>query len=243
MTTKNLSILLEKLSLNEVKSEVKHSYYSEFLKYRISEDIKLNDKELINCAKKKDKFLIKKIESLRKEKLTEEEYKEFSTDKILEDLMTNPMLRVMLRKDPTKQSVHENTQIEWIKKNKYEDVIKLPSSNNGVYLYNNSLCKEKERNTNATKTLDIYSRSENMYGILKYTNIEGGSQDNQYNDVKKFIIEIIGYFNNNLEAVERFEFYLDGKYYDKRRSILEKMIPPNHINKIIITSCESILPK
>jgi hypothetical protein len=99
------------------------------------------------------------------------------------------------------------------------------------------------RPTGATKTLDISSVSNNVYGTLKHSSTEGGAQDNQFRDVQHFIREMVLYFNKNHGALERFEFYLDGPYYTEAKySLLRDMIPENMIDRIIITSAKSIIP-
>ena len=219
--------------------------FSNFLTSLYQKSIKDNDLEILSSVEKKEKDLLLRIENFRCNKMTEAERDLNSTESILESIKNNTMIRANFRKDPTKQSVHENAQIEWIQKNLYKDAIKLPVSINGVCLSKNKFhnITSKTRPSDATKTFDIHVPSKKLYGVLKYTSCPGGAQDNQYTDVKQFIIQAVGYLKENPAAEEIFAFYLDGLYYtsDKIKA-LKEMIPPVHKEKITITNCDSILP-
>lgn len=220
------------------------STYTEFLNKRTQESIHSNDIECINQINKNDKELILRIENHRKEKMTEEERETYTTECILNRMKDDPLLRSLFRKDPTRQTIHEKTQIEWIRINKYNDVQKLNADNGGICMANHKLCNiTGKRSSTSTKSFDIHVPSKNIYGILKHTNCAGGAQDNQYRDVIHFVQEIVGYLSENASATEQFEFYLDGKYYTTEKiNKLEEMIPTKLKNKITITSCESINP-
>jgi hypothetical protein len=215
--------------------------YSNYLCNRTQDFLKDNDKEIIAAAKRKDSDLIKRIENFRRDKLTLEEQTTQTVESILHDVCTNTIIRAHFRKDPTRQSIHEITQIEWISKNLYPDAKKLPSDHGGIYFCKNAMCSIFPRPVDATKTIDIHSPSSKMYGILKYSTTAGGAQDNQFRDVKHFIHQIIGYFAENLSAEETFVCYLDGPYYtDKKRKELIGMIPDHLQTKICIASVEEI---
>ena len=208
---------------------------------RIQQSLKANDLEILKSVERKDPDLLKRIENFRREKLLEYESLEMSTDDILYQIKMNPLVRSQFRKDPTRQSIHENVQLDLIKQI-YPDSYKLPAAKKGTYLSNFKMMTDHPRPEDATKTLDLFVPSMNMYGVLKYSTTEGGAQDNQYNDVKKFIKEMIGYHSQNKEAPEKFIFYLDGPYYsEKRLKGLVDLVPPEMMetSKIMIGSCES----
>ena len=167
--------------------------FSNFLTSQYQKSINYNDLEIISSVEKKEKDLLLRIENFRCNKMTEAERDLNSTESILESIKNNTMIRANFRKDPTKQSVHENAQIEWIQKNLYKDAIKLPVSINGVCLSKNKFhnITSKTRPSDATKTFDIHVPSKKLYGVLKYTSCPGGAQDNQYTDVKQFIIQAV----------------------------------------------------
>ena len=209
---------------------------------RTQQLLKNNDFEILKSVERRDPDLLKRIENFKHEKLLEYENLEMSTDDILEQIKMNPLVRSHFRKDPTRQSIHENVQLDLIKQI-YPDSYKLPAAKKGTYFSNFKMMSEHPRPEDSTKTLDLFVPSKNMYGVLKYSTTEGGAQDNQYNDVKKFIKEMIGYFTQNKEAPEKFVFYLDGPYYsEKRLKGLVDMIP-SHLtesSRITIGSCEKM---
>jgi hypothetical protein len=209
---------------------------------RVQQALKKNDLEILISVEKRDPDLLKRVENFKREKLLEYESLEMSTDDILEQIKFNPLVRAHFRKDPTRQSIHENVQIELIKQF-YPDAYKLPSAKKGTYLSDFKMKTDHPRPEDATKTLDIFVPSKNIYGVLKYSTTEGGAQDNQYNDVKKFIKEMIGYHTRNNGAPEKFVFYLDGPYYtEKRLKNLVELVPPEMMetSKIMIGSCDKM---
>ena len=209
--------------------------FQQILCKRFKDQIKLNDATIFS-----GKDLMTRIKNFRIDKLTddEKESKEFQVDTILERIKTDPLTRALFRKDPTRQSIHEKTQIDYIKQ-KYPDAYKpnnICFSNKKIH----TILKNK-RPPNSTKTFDLHIPSEKIYGILKYTTTPGGSQDNQYADVKSFIQNAIGYLSENEESPEKFYFFLDGVYYsEKKRKELKDMISEVYISKIVITSCEDL---
>lgn len=216
--------------------------YSQYLAKRTQEFLAANDQEILRFAAEKNPDLILRIENFRREKMTAEEQLQNSTEAILEAIRTTPLVRAHFRKDPTRQSIHEITQIEWIRQNAYADVRKMLAGRGGTYFHDYKLCTDHPRPSSATKTLDIRSDSSNMYGVLKYSTTEGGAQDNQFRDVKHFIEQMRGYLQKNPTASELFLFYLDGPYYtEKKRSELKAMIPVECSEKIRITSVSEIL--
>ncbi len=185
-----------------------------------------------------------KIENFINEKMTEKEAAAYTINQILEEIITNPLVRAHFRKDPTRQTLHEKTQIPWLCKHLSPDVAKLPAHKGGITFANGDLKKVADkRDVKETKTLDIHSPSQNMYGVLKHTTTEGGGQTNQYCDVKHFISQMVKYLKKHPDATENFAFYLDGPYYNESRRVeLQSMIPEAYKEKIIITSCESLRP-
>ena len=221
-----------------------HMDFNSFLENKIKASKKINDQDTIEQAERKDKELVKKVEKYRLNELTEEERSIKTVDVILQSIITDIITRSIFRKDPTKQSIHEKAQIEWIQMKKYSDAIKIPADGNGTCLSNNNLhiiTKNSPRPPDATKTLDVHIPSKNIYATLKYTNESGGSQDNQFRDVKHFIVQAVGYLSHNESAIENFAFYLDGAYYKpSKMKELNDMVPENIKERILITSCASL---
>jgi hypothetical protein len=185
-----------------------------------------NQNELELAVKNRSKWLIDKIQKYRENKLTDEERSHISLEYILEQIRNkNILICSIFRKDPLKQGIHEKSQIQHLKQYHFPDLIK-PSC---VYLNNGNIENGNHkiiRPFGATKTFDCYSPSKDMYGICKYTKQAGGSQDNQYKDVKHFLEQILVYFEKHPKSPTSFHFYLDGKYYNtKRRNALISHIP------------------
>lgn len=215
--------------------------YAEFLSKKRTDFIRENDCQIIKDAENKERKLCAKIRSYMNEKMTDDEISEFTFERILDDIMTNTMVRSIFRKDPVRQSIHEKSQIEWIRKKLLPDVVKLNGARGGLYFSNHQLSIVHPRPIGASKTLDIYSAETNTYGVLKFSTAVGGAQDNQFTDVKIFIHQIIGYMNSSSYSSERFMFFLDGPYYtEKKMNSLRMMIPNDKSEQIIITSVERI---
>jgi hypothetical protein len=217
--------------------------FEEYLSNQIKLAIHKNDEELREDSKNKNKKLRSKIENFRMNKMTNEEREEYSVEDIMKKINEVSLLRCLFRKDPCKQSIHENSQIQWIKMNKYEDIEKLPSNLHGVYLEKSELKKRTTTNRvkNGTKTFDAYIPSRKIYVVLKYSTTEGGAQDNQYRDVENFITQINGYFQENKNSDYTFEFYLDGKYYTRNKLEHLETLCNKYSDKISILSASSIL--
>ena len=215
--------------------KLKMETFQQILCKRFKEQIKLNDNNIFA-----GNGLKTSISNFIRDKLTddEKESKDFQLDFILERVKKDPLLRALFRKDPTRQTIHEKTQIDYIKQ-KYPDAYKPSNICFSDKKIHTSL--KTKRPPHSTKTFDLHIPSEKIYGILKYTTTSGGSQDNQYADVKSFIRQAVGYFSENKEAQEKIYFFLDGAYYtDKKRKELTDMINDVYIPKIVITSCEKI---
>ena len=218
-----------------------------FLQKKSQEFIKANDKEALIAAEGRDKDLMDRIENFRREKMTEEERGMNTADTILEAFKTNTIIRAALRKDLVRQTIHEKAQIEWIQAHQYEDAVKMSAGVNGTCLSKHKfhvISKVNPRPSDATKTFDVYVPSKKMFLVLKYTSVPGGSQDNQFADVKHFLHQAVGYLTENMKAEETFGAYLDGAYYTpKKKKELQDMIPDVLTQRILITNCESIHPK
>jgi hypothetical protein len=219
--------------------------YPELLSTRWDEQVKKNNEECLLDIENRDKDLITKVENFRNQMMTVDERASLSLEDLLFQIKNNIFLRAAFRKDPTKQSIHEKAQIEWIKAHKYSDLEKLPSNTGGLCFSNKKIhnITTGKRPAGATKSFDTVSPSRNIYGILKHTGVDGGAQDNQRADVENFINQGVDYLTGTPDAKETFEIYLDGQYYnEKRRSCLNDLIPAALKDRILITSCTSIIP-
>lgn len=101
-------------------------------------------------------------------------------------------------KDPIKQSIHENEAARFIMGNdKIINFEKLPASGkNSLFLHKGKIISKFERDSLnlSLKSLDFYwevevKNGENLkfYASHKYTNEEGGAQDHQFIEQRKFL--------------------------------------------------------
>jgi hypothetical protein len=211
--------------------------YEEFLEQTKNEFIRKNDARVIKDAENRDPKLCAKIKSYMNEKMAGHEITDDTFEAILKDIRRSVMVRSLFRKDPVRQSIHEKTQVEWLKRKLSPDVQKLNGAKGGLYFNEHRMTVVHPRPPSATKTLDVYSADMNMYGVLKFSTTAGGAQDNQYNDVKMFIHQMIGYMNSYDYSSEKFMFFLDGPYYTEvKLRELKNMIPDDKIDTIVITS-------
>lgn len=230
-----------------VKMERTENTFTSFLERKFDEARDANNKQLLVDVAKKNKKLLVKIENFRKEKLTEQERTTETCESILRQIPESSLLRALFRKDMTRQTIHEKSQVEWIHKNLYSDAQKMNADRNGICISKGKLhriTKETPRPDDATKTFDVEVPSKKIFAVLKHTSVPGGAQDNQFRDVKCFVEEIRKYLTETPNAEETFVFYLDGKYYtSKKNDELRAMIPKGMEAKIVITCCESIVGK
>ena len=188
--------------------------FHSFLSACNQEYLRRNDLEVIEAAVARNSDLVERVEHFRNDKLTREERDATSVDDVLMAIQRSVVVRACFRKDPGRQSIHEKTQLEWIRRHRHPDIVKLKSAKGGYIIADGNLVvAETGRPSNATKTFDTFDVSRNAYGILKYSTTEGGAQDNQYKDVKDFVRQILAFYAAHPGARELFEFYLDGPYY------------------------------
>lgn len=156
-------------------------------------------------------------------------------DIIKKSILTDDVLLSFLMKDPKRQNIYEK-----IFKNELEKegilVEKLNSSGpNALYSWNNKISSISNDKPKELKSLDFVINYQNtlIYVVNKYTNEEGGAQDNQYKDV---IVQLRHLGPNTINQVW---FCLDGKYYTK-----EKIDSLKKINKdAIVVNLESLIKK
>ena len=242
------SLLKESCSVNEkkvIKIKKPQSTYTQYRTKILKEKETKNDEEVLLAAKNKSKWLLMKITNFR-EKMTdtERDQPENTVEGILKQIEINTVIRVVFRKDTSKQNMEELIQIDWLKQEKYPDIYSLDKDVGGLVFHKNNLCKITKENprpkSECSKTLDVYIPSTNTYGVLKRTGQAGGSQDNQCADAEYFIPQMVGYLKNTPTATENFVFYLDGPFYtSKIIDPLNAMIPVELKERIVITNCES----
>ena len=152
-------------------------------------------------------------------------------------------------KDPLKQNFAEQFQLTWAHEHNIPDMRALPGGGKSAYYLVNGEIKtglsSKPSGSNATKSFDFRSDAHDMWCYAKYTNEEGGAQDNQHADGLRFIEQAISYMKKNPESMTKWIFIADGAYYnDVRRAHVRQIIPPDFQDRINIYSsvdlCQTI---
>lgn len=149
--------------------------------------------------------------------------------------------------DPGRQSIHEQIAANYLKnssmfnmnngKNQFK---KLPASGkNAKYVTTGGV---SSKNSDDTKSIDFEMKVGEyiVYATCKYTKGEGGAQDNQYADVKKYVdIASATYRRNTKKPNEKFIAIVDGGYYDRHgrkeelRRISQDTVPILSINEVL----------
>lgn len=193
-----------------------------------------NTKALLDECDAPTPELLEKFETFRRTRLYAEDRLVYTNDVLLSKIKTDSLVRAFFIKDPVKQNLGENTQVDVIRR-----IVPDFSKGVAVALENNTLqFNVSARGVGATKTMDGYSDALKRYYILKYTTRAGGAQDNQFKDVVAFMRQCVGYLQASPGAQESFEFVLDGSFYtDKKRNQLKSMIPAGLVGSLIVSSC------
>lgn len=135
-------------------------------------------------------------------------------------LATNSVYAATFAKDPTKQSIHQRTAASWIRSlpliSGFETLD--PNGSDALYLYKGQVLKKANLvNDDHTKSLDFHwhvvvggQKLLDCYATHKFTRISGGSQDNQFKDVKLFA-EHARQLQRNTGV--RLVMLCDGEYY------------------------------
>ncbi len=132
---------------------------------------------------------------------------------VIRQIKENKLAAVLLAKDPQKQNFFEKTAAAFIKGMQgVENFRRLNKKKEAMYISAGNLL-EKSQKTGISKAKSIDFAWEyggrKFYGYHKYTREEGGSQDNQYTDVKGFVEESREY----KKADAFFIAIMDGDFY------------------------------
>lgn len=217
--------------------------FTQFWNSELEKARELNHQRLLREIDVRHPSLANKIKR-RYESLTRTQRERTSIDDIWERCKTDPIYQSIFAVDAKKQSLDEQLQIKWLMETgRHPNIYKAPASGSGAITFENFVKitgnESKKRNKSGTKSIDAIVDSR-TFCILKRTGENGGAQDNQCDDVIRFIEQIRGYLLES-GADETYLFYLDGPYYTPElRTQLEAMVPSNLKNRMIITSCESV---
>lgn len=119
-------------------------------------------------------------------------------------------------KDPLKQNITENLISAYLK------TVKLPSSGKRCVRFDSEGNIVDAKGNNISKSADFYIGG--VYYTQKYTNENGGAQDNQFADVEQFL--------RNGSKKHKVGAILDGNYWKTHKRILKKEFACNPNVKI-----------
>ena len=139
-------------------------------------------------------------------------------------ILTNIIVASKFCKDPGKQNISEKLAIEVL------GVKKLPSQGKNCIRFNDNGDIVSTSSGN-TKSADFMYGE--YYATQKYTDGEGGAQDNQRNDVIDFLKR--GSIKHKVAAI------VDGVYWDKYRDVIRAEFANNP--NVLITSVTEITEK
>jgi|APSaa5957512535_1039671.scaffolds.fasta_scaffold77794_2 hypothetical protein len=117
---------------------------------------------------------------------------DFTIEEVKDEIKKNSMLTRFFLKDPIRQNMYETVVSEYIKK--IEGVIHFGKPSPDLYITTDRklISKNEIKRQNleaACKSIDFYWEYEGkkIYAYHKYAKEPGGHQDNQYEDLLKFI--------------------------------------------------------
>lgn len=144
----------------------------------------------------------------------------YSFNEIKEKIINDETFRCVFAKDPAKQNLYQNLASKYISS---LDIVKnfqiLPSGGkNAIYLTNGKILKGNllKNQSKDIKSIDFMWNCKNLtfYASHKYTEMNGGAQDNQYKDIQDFL-------NHSRDCNEKNTIFLaicDGDYYLQKDS-------------------------
>ncbi|QJG66673.1 hypothetical protein HGG64_03150 [Mycoplasma phocoeninasale] len=143
------------------------------------------------------------------------------------------LLLTILMKDPKRQNIYENILKEEVSKMGIE-IEKLKSwGKNAFYPIGDEIKTNNAKKPKELKSLDFKMKTksgETIYIVHKYTNENGGAQDNQYYDVINQLKQL------GEKTIKKVWFCLDGRYYNEKRISDLKNIN----SEIVIVNIDSI---
>ncbi|GMO67412.1 MAG: hypothetical protein Ta2D_12990 [Rickettsiales bacterium] len=144
----------------------------------------------------------------------------YSYNEIKDKIKNDEIFRCIFIKEPSKQNLYQNLAATYIKSLENVENFEVLASGgkNAIYLTNGKIFtgKDLKDKSKDIKSIDFkWKKGETtFYASHKYTKDEGGSQDNQYEDIQKFLRNVID--NNEKNTI--FLAICDGEYYQTKDS-------------------------
>lgn len=161
------------------------------------------------------------------------------------EFRSNKLFRSLFIPDTSRQNVHEKAFGAWLQERFGEDnVFKLSNSGTtALFFEKGSLTQGKKSDKNLSKSIDfdLVFNGKRFLISHKYTENEGGSQDNQYTDIQLFLKEA--------QAVKESKTYaiavVDGEYYQRysRLEFLQKLYQKKKVFVTTSDKLESLIKK
>lgn len=187
-----------------------------------------NLKVLRDDLKRKDNDTLKKVSKF---------CGRFDADEreVIEKILSDDLFAFFFIKDPKKQNIYEKTAVEFISGIKGISYIKNLPNNKKIFIVDGQISDTKKDTNVKSVDFEIIYRGKTFYAFHKFINVEGGAQDNQYNDVKTCMKNSIG---NEVGII----FICDGPYFNRRnRMEYLKSIEDENTKACDISRLEKVL--
>lgn len=162
---------------------------------------------------------------------------------ILMSIIMNVVVAYSFAKDPLKQNFAELFQHDYLRdmKGKHAIIKMSGGGKKACYLIDGKMVSglsKKPSGSNSTKSIDF--QCDNEYYYAKYTDADGGAQDNQCDDGKRFIEQANIYVSQHNDD-KVFILLVDGAYYnDARKNKIRAMIAPEHHHRVRVCGCDEV---
>jgi hypothetical protein len=161
----------------------------------------------------------------------------------LMSIMQDDVAAYSYAKDPLKQNFAELFQHDYLRDIKGKSSITKMSGGGkkAHYLIDGRMVSglsKKPSGSNSTKSIDF--QRDNEYYYAKHTSAEGGAQDNQCDDGKRFIEQANIYATQHNDD-KVFILLVDGAYYnDARKNKIRAMVAPEHQHRVRVCGCDEV---
>jgi hypothetical protein len=160
-------------------------------------------------------------------------------DEVKNKILNDDMYAEIFAKDPAKQNIYENLASEYLKQNTSIKNFKNLPNNTKKFIVNGELTTERQ---NDVKSIDFEFNymDKNIYVSHKYIKaLNGGAQDNQYNDIRNFLRNC----NKCESGTNYFIAICDGPYFERKLENLNEEFGSSNVIAITIDEFESFLEK
>lgn len=142
----------------------------------------------------------------------------YTCSQVIQKIFHDGMFAAHFTKDPTKQGIHENIAADYLRPLPgVSDFEVLPKSGAGAMHISadGEFCVGKSTSARDSKTLDFRWTTSGVqcWASHKYTKEQGGAQDHQFNDQKRFVEN----FRNHKGERVAFFAICDGAYYTAKK--------------------------